>query len=328
MVGFVVSFCMTAGLLTVGCARNQNPGNEESQITPPHQALSTATLDVSLNITTAPSSVPTTSPTMQTVTTIEPTHTRVPLHLYTPNPPPQLAEPILEDFFFGGISVNCPLPCWNGLRVSESDLVNVQQVFDSVFGFDGRDILEDPVGPLVPIPPAGYDVVAESWIDESYGLDLLFHFDNDTQTLQSISFDWATNSTKLITLTPDRLVKEIGVPDQMLVRVQPGQAQSNDFRLALLYPEIGLTALYFGGIDGDLGDRVVCLNDRSTFGHGKLLITMPYRQDLTKLTDLQRQLIGSLAGYLSIDEATNTSLDQMKSLALDGQDICLTLIER
>lgn len=82
---------------------------------------------------------PTATSTDTPVPTITPSPTLSPTTTEILTTPDFEALPIAENFLFApGSDPDCQLPCWQGLRVGESDREDVQRMFREVFGFNGE----------------------------------------------------------------------------------------------------------------------------------------------------------------------------------------------
>jgi hypothetical protein len=296
--------------------------------------------------TAAPSSTATSLPTLTpspTVTSIPRTDTPHPTRDPTV-PTPILPASVSEDFFFGGNTPDCQLPCWNGLIVGESDCEDVQAVFVEVFGFDE---VYDPFAELPPsytIPghpehqpnlPPGFAVGGHRWGSENptYGLDIMPWVEEETCTLMGLEFRWGRGGSFDPPTQPQHIIQELGMPSQMLILVQMTElADYLSVRLFTVY-ENGVVFFQAGHAsiittttaEGD-ADRVAefCLDDRGGFGGGEARIVAPLLSD--DWDPIQETFVGGALNdphFVPIQEAFGINLEELTRIAIEEDNPCI-----
>ncbi len=176
--------------------------------------------------TAAPSDTPTPTPTA-TPTAISPTPTVTEtLQPMTPTLTPEFFNPNPGgDVFFTPYDGECELPCWQGLRVGESDVAAIQLMLNRVFSLDVSaesfiPYLESDVGHY---EIAGTRMVSYWWElpDPTYpgftyfAIDVLTDIETNT-IFQGLHITQVEGDGTIITIyTPRQSLVTIGAPDQI-----------------------------------------------------------------------------------------------------------------
>lgn len=277
-------------------------------------------------IADTPTNGPTLTPSITPTRTPKPTSTPI-------LPTPVLPDWVLDDFLFGYAPPGCELPCWQGLRVDESTGDDVQNVFDTVFSFNGMKDF------AMRYPDTGDSLKTESsyarshqWI---FGEGPLQQFtirawlDKETNVLKALNFRWDfTPENTQIEMSAQRMIQELGPPDHFLVRVGlTERADQGNLTMSMIY-SFGLKY----GADLHIpilaqGDNYVaefCLdNSRKNWTGGSILIMEPFADDFDEWTPIQVELLGDpYERMLPIEDVFGMTIEAISEKVLSGEQTC------
>jgi hypothetical protein len=202
----------------------------------------TATVTLTPSATSTPSATPT--PTA----TLTPSNTPLPTVTPTITPAPEFHNPNPggDILFMPYDDEDCQLPCWQGLRIGESTIDDVQVMFDRVFDLivteeTFRIIQEDSPGKF---EVAGTKIVLYWWDlpgDEGYGyFEIVVVVDTETDILQGLHISqFQGDGTVWAILTPKQVIEAEGIPDYVYV----SNAVENHAVIVLAYKS-GIVMLY------------------------------------------------------------------------------------
>lgn len=285
--------------------------------------------EASPTLTLAPQAAEATSPP-------EPTNTPY----YTP--PPFSAVSISDDFFFEGLDLDCPLPCWQGLMVGESGRDEIQHVFDTVFAFNGtRDFLPENVqGRTVPgIYGTGWSWITNEEADQHFGIGVWV--DEESYLLRGIHFDWSSNAMDA-NMTPQRIIEHLGEPSYATVSVARSEvATHGNLTLTLIYDRglafylpVGAPITITSTEEGYDESLLLCLSGPAwssseyAIDYAKRAYLMePLSAGLDDLTPLQEYFIGH-DGSSPLQELFGVTLAEVTQRVRQGEEVCLTAFLR
>lgn len=274
----------------------------------------------------------------------------VPTLLPSPSATPALPDVITDDFFFDGFDADCQPPCWHGLRIGQSTVQDVGIVLGQPFVIDLDQDLSQIPGTLA--FPGHVSKVQQWFFGDSGGynteeqLSIRIIINDGSLKLTALIFDW-TYSILDANLRPQRLIRELGVPDQMLVDLrETGSLAWQVLDILVVYRQgiiyfretivpVEVSTSYSQGVQQiDEAILEVCLGgklweDWEGYGivPGHLILLEPLRNGLNNLTAAQEwsidNLPGSLESFLPIQEVFNLSLEQITELAQQPGDACI-----
>ncbi len=239
-------------------------------------------------------------------------------------PTPELPSFLEEDFPLAGSS-NCNLPCWHSLIAGESNLQDVQRVFQSVLGFDKTvDILELPRPDVYfsPLPFQDELLVVQAWGLDGTGpyREISFRFDKQTTILQQISFYFMGDTN----LSPSRVIRDLGTPSYVLVSARQTETASQRSASVVLVYEEGIVIVYPGVVPAERTDSgkwvaEFCMANFSI--PSSLTIARP----LLALTDLNIETIerDDDRDLNPIQEEFSISVDEFAQRVLQEDSPCL-----
>jgi hypothetical protein len=252
------------------------------------------------------------------------TSTPRPTRTPTPTPPP-LPTAMMEDFLFAGnLTPDCWLPCWNGLRIGQSGRADVQEMFNTALGFTGRNLFEEPLPYGYRPHLRGQDIMAQYWTsgDPFWNFGTLYIVTEDTGVLQAISFEWLSYFPGRP--TPQRVLRELGAPSHMLVRLESGLIYPNQggFSLMMIY-QAGMIFIFDGGIwidttitdAGTEGEIEFSLGENLDIFAGAVRIVGPIDDNLENLTPLQTFFLEGTNDLVPIQDVFGVSLEEITELA-------------
>jgi hypothetical protein len=197
---------------------------------------------------------PTPPPTTTTIPLAPlPTRTLTPTATITPTAPPTAtilpdSEPVLDaalvnDILFRREVAGCVLPCWEGLRIGEAGIDDVQHVMDGTFGLRGSvDVAAATpnVGALWIPDIRGTTTAGHSWTVNNGVSVLRLLFVNQGGSLMGIEL--ATLSVGPYQgYTPQAIIQHMGKPDHVMLHVGPAPnprgGSDTVFFLVMLYRE-------------------------------------------------------------------------------------------
>jgi hypothetical protein len=158
---------------------------------------------------------------------ITPAYTEMPI-MATP-----AVSPIAPGFLLSqSPNADCQLPCWQDLYVGVSDRNDVQTMFDTVLGFDGRiNIFEDHglsdldrnrFGLNVPGTEFGGYLWAMQSVEEGDAyFALYFVVDKDTGILNGMRFQNSVYDSAYESPTPQQIILRLGEPDETYIYASP-----------------------------------------------------------------------------------------------------------
>ncbi len=273
-----------------------------------------------------PTAVPSDTP----LPTVSPTPTRTPFPTWPPpSPTPDfLDSPIANGFQFApSTDPMCQLPCWQGLRVGESDKEDVLMMFDELLGIrEGLRVSTDITG-FPDMEIIGYSWDLEDSERNTIGsLALNTSIDQETGILKGIHIDTISFGQYKIP-TPQQIIKELGSPSVIYA-----DSTGSLVRLMLLYYE-GIVSQSV--TDASLEQQVIddetkivvnyCLNQipATTLNH----IVEPFDDIMeTGLDSVQNAAFGEYlraAGFSPIEEVFGLTVEEFVEIALDDENPCI-----
>ena len=279
--------------------------------------------------------------------------TAAPVTPTPPSPTPILPTPALPDsddsaFYLGDLVLAqadsaCQLPCWQGLRIGQSQPEQARQVFDDTFSFNGmldlsldtRDTEFMDVDGLDEYYPIGH-----LWmIDNVIGIATVFRVEDNM--LAGIVFKWITsdNDRPIVRMTPQQIIEELGTPDHFLVRINGTErADIGNAIMMLIYKQGAVFSFeHFVPIEvvedpdnpGYFKSRTVelCLGNQDNMGVvGKMYLGESFNSDLTDLSSLQRRFTTQIIDFRRLrplSEVFGISADDVTALAHVQDNVCL-----
>jgi len=258
----------------------------------------------------------------------------------TPHPPtPNFFDSqVAEDFLFATPDdPDCPLPCWQGLRVGKSDRQDIQAMFDTVFGFNGTVDFFDPdqisLSPLVVEIPS-VEATGHYW-DFEYGRFGVYMAVDQQGILQGIEFTHVFLGSHDVGIrTTQKIIENLGTPLYVYTALQKIETRDQKvaIKLLLAYAE-GLTLFSYyefpvrERIPGSTNDRYVqfCLD--TPVSTGSDYITAPFDTlDESNLDLVQKAWIAPFVARLTpFEEAFEFSIGELVSIALQHASPCVDL---
>ncbi len=176
--------------------------------------------------TTTPSPTVYASPTFPVFPTATITPTPTEYGRLPPTPAHFLYLYLSRDFLFGPSNdPTCQLPCWQGLRVGESNRQDIQGVLDTVFQFNGTvdHFKDNPLDELTILvltsdlpgtEAVGYEWVDTSKEDNNSSFVTYFIVDESSGILQGINFGYYPKGM-FRTYTPQEVIEKLGIPSYL-----------------------------------------------------------------------------------------------------------------
>jgi hypothetical protein len=267
------------------------------------------------------------------------TNTPVPLASLTPvRTPDFLALSISQDVLFLNTSEECSLPCWQGLRIGISSRNDIQEVFDTVFGFKGTidffNVQPEAARVWEADQPDLYTTGYE-WQFDPDGTSLFSIqtvTDKTTGILKGIQFHISPRGRYPVT-TPQEALTAFGEPDYIYVLVPPhGKIQ---ILLQLTYKS-GIDFHYHYVLATEFSEMrrkaELCLNSEPGVvepGGAVYYLIEPFTDLWSEDRSLlQREWItDTLEGqeYRPIEEVMGISIPEFAALALQQEAPCLEI---
>ena len=284
-------------------------------------------------ISTLTPTVVTSKPTATSSPTVTATATPYPTSL--PDiPTPSLSHRVLDNLIFGGVSEDCQLPCWHGLRIGVSGRDDVQRMFNSVFGFSG---FLWPLPDFFAPPPLGYQLVGHYWsIGKPYYGDfyMLVFINNVTEKLARLSFLFHTRMTEFHPdVRPQRIIKELGTPQQWLMAPLERGGQGDNFHLSvsslMVYDNGELT--FYHPMDWHVDEPIMqngvetwntefCLDQ---YFDETVTIGEPLIDGFNKLTPLQETSFGIVRDMKPVQDILGVSAEDLAGWAVNESHPCI-----
>ncbi len=260
-------------------------------------------------------------------------------------PTPQVPSVIRKDFFFAGLDADCKPPCWNKLTVGKSTNEEIAAILDSGFDFsspESTSINENP------IKLEGFLSKSYQWFLEknsSRNIYLAVLVSKDDLTLRGIYFSWYDAQYDAY-LYPQRLIKKLGAPTQVLVDFR-GTGVSNlaIFDVLLIYDDgvvlftetlVPLTISHTTTSAGqqELDTVTACLGGNSWYTipetlttNRQLFLLEPFQNKSNTPTPVQQWALENLTlrrdFFVPAQDAFGMSLDEITRLALQDGDACI-----
>lgn len=274
-------------------------------------------------LTETPSATPTATP------TVGPSPTSIPTPAFG-------SSRVGNDFLFGNQPEGCELPCWQGLVVGESDTHDVQQAFETAFGFSGMSDL--------PMEKAFTDsqgkpdllVLPQQWFFGDSG-DTFFvgaRVQKDSLMLQMIQF-YGQGSQFEPYVNPQWILRNLGTPSHLLVSLGITEA-ANWANLELLISYSRGITVYYGlrvvpvvGLDSSNPSAELCLSNMTKYPLIDVFLTRPFEGDDTNtlLSPLSYKGIDldkvRVENYRPLEEVFGISLEEVTKLAQERDNACI-----
>jgi len=295
----------------------------------PRNSQSTATLDVPESPT--PTMMP--SPSQTLTPTVTATSTQA---IPTPTFPAIEASNLrLFDFIFGDSTSECALPCWKGLVAGKSDREDVQQMFDTVFGFNGTvDFFDSSLiergDRLLGIHELDTTVYLSSI--PNMDLNLYVTLSPATDTVTGIVFQWGVDSRTLkADVTPERIMKKLGPPSKIYAQYLKVPVEGMDeMRFLMIYEEgIAFYATTYA-LEIDIPPYTIkfCVDDRfssnSTYA-GDIYLSPAFPEREVDFTVFQQGTVlrnRSNHSLAPIEQIFGITTEQFADAVLNGQQKC------
>jgi hypothetical protein len=285
----------------------------------PTPVLVTELVVASAEVVTATAS-PTAEPT-DAPTEIEPTGapTRaagsVPVHV--PN-----------DFFFGFRSDDCELPCWQGIYVHQSTLIDTLKALQNAYGPPPESFA--PTREL----PAGLHGILLGWVlGESPDYDsfaVVVISEEKTDKTEALSYSWLGDRFEPY-ISIQKILTELGKPMTILGSYEVGGQGGGthvDLELHTIYSngvsfihKMNLPILRNPANSQETKTIEFCLNEMYGSGSGKVAMTSPFEPELN-LTLPQQYIHGDLESLIPITELFNLSLEELVQQAAQTTNPC------
>ncbi len=283
--------------------------------------------------TPSPSRVPPVTFTPVPTITTSPTSTISPTASEIIPTPDLMDSPIVDGVLLSPHPApDCQLPCWQGLRVGESDRDDIQTMFDEVFGFRGtRAFFKDPtlLAPIwIPDVP-GTQADGYEWEFTDVHFDVVTVIDQNSGILQGIRLIYSSQNILNLS-TFQQIIHELGPPDYYFTLpvmdinlAPPGSSVPID--IILFYNEgmaFGLTSQgnFQETMVGEQKENLVhfCLDSKVTIGMSYFVppFTSLGYNDLPPLSEEWfSRYINPKLGWISGDEAFGISVSQFSDFA-------------
>ena len=316
--GFLLAACVPAGQPTIPESLTATPRDTDTATQAPTHTITatqTTTLSPSAALIPSPTITPTDVPTLSTN---------------------RLPDSVENEFFFGGNSPECQLPCWNGLIIGESGQENIQAVFDEVLGVNGMvDLFAEPPASYVPdaYAPEGFDIVGYRWsnrVSLDY-LEILLYVEEESHILRGMSFDWGTSGLFDPHISLGTILRELGPPSQLLMDLSMTEAAYYEgFDITVVYEEEGIAFFLYAGLDVDVetGLADYCLEDEFDT---RAFITEPVQSGFRDMTPPQESMLGFISGNDRLEPSEGViglTAEELTALAMQEEDPCATITVR
>lgn len=294
----------------------------------------------------APAPTLTPSPTVASTPTFAPTST-------PPLPTPDFLDSPVAGMYLLAPSEDpaCQLPCWQGLRVGESNREDIQAMFDRVFGFNGTlDFFAASPIPANSINPfdleiPGTQATGYIWLTEYNGYYPYYEVDpvvdKETGILQGIRFLYdpgmtvseegaITDSGYYRLHTPQQIIRTMGSPDYVFARLVGGAVE-----FSLIYKE-GVASFstiiapgeqrVVNGQAGTYGD--FCLDAQSWVMDEYIVGSFNDLNDVDSLTPIQKKWIVDIiegTSVVPVEEALGVTIERITEVALQDENPCITI---
>lgn len=200
----------------------------------------------------------------------------------------------------------CQLPCWQGLNIGKSGPQEIQNLFDTVFGFNGTlDFFADnPIAAFTGLETSGVSGIYDTgyiWEVGDGGIRVITAFDEQTMKLEGLILKWTVSEKERfeVDLTPERTIRELGTPTYTLAAFN---GLGTDALVQLSYLMIYDKGLAFDfytwawvETTPEVGTVRYCLDDPEIPSGpylGRIVITEPLVDGLNNLSPLQVATFG------------------------------------
>ncbi len=307
-------------LILTACAAVDSP-------TPSPSPTATATLTPSATATPSATSTPTVTltPSNTPPPTDTPTITATP-EFHNPNPGGDI-------FFTPYDDEDCQLPCWQGLRIGESTIDDVQVMFDRVFGLtvSEESYKNSPDNPVGEYEVEGTKIAKHFWELPGYAffrIDVLL--DRETNILQGLHFTqfWG-DGTLLYPYSPKQIIEIEGIPETFYIR----HSVEDQSVIALAY-EDGYVFHYFLGatvFEETYEDKIVhkssfCLNGPVLVAD--YFIVSPFENlKGDGLDSVHQSWFSWLSNKEPSEDVIGLSAEEIGEIALQSDNLCFMIEE-
>jgi hypothetical protein len=235
---------------------------------------------------------------------------------------------VADDYFFAiSEDPDCRLPCWQGLRVGESEESDVLQRFDDVFGY--LSFSPAPLGTglgFYSLPEDGFRPVGYYWdFDDGY-FDALAVVEDGSGTIRTLVFN---NSARLgngeVTFhTPQAILRALGEPAAIhaeFLETAPTAPVAGLGRVFIVYDQ-GIAFFLVMSYDVMEYDTFqFCLGQQPTME--RIMIFEPYSGADDELDELQRAILRRTY-YPTVEEIFGLSPADLTRIARTEDNACLT----
>jgi hypothetical protein len=241
-----------------------------------------------------------------------------------------------NDFLFGNQPEGCELPCWQELVVGQSNINDVQSMFNTAFGLDdGLTFHKDPESEFV-YARHEWEFAPDKHRNEGFSFVVVLNPSN--HILEGIEL-WAKSPRFEVYAAPQYILRKLGTPSHMLVSIE--RSTLRDWGIALLvmiYDNKGISIEYLGVplsirvADGGMPDVAkMCLGaspPNRMYDDIIVYFTEPIASDLTNLSPIQESWLGQsikthTPSYKTFEEVFSLSPEEVTTLAQRQENLCL-----
>lgn len=289
---------------------------------------------------TSPSPAPTLTPTLTVASTPTLSPTLALLltgTLPSPPPPPFSSTLITDDFLFGDSTPACELPCWHGIVPGQSGRGDVQRLFDTVFGFKGRDVF---VYNVIPSRTPGIILVSEVWSfgeEDNDSFEVIAVLDQETEILHELILGVVSQKFGE-TITPINVIGKLGQPLDILAAVETTQQPDYGILNLLMIYQRGVSFRYvYYGVkiinkpsDNDIRESTVefCFGESNALKGKNVVLFPPLLNGLDNLTSFQKS---GTTDYIDtfqlrpLQDISNISVEEATRRILQEGDLCVSI---
>lgn len=284
------------------------------------------------------SAVPTHTPSNTPAPSLTPNPTNTAGPSPTPIPTPAFGSAgVGNDFLFGNQPDDCELPCWQRLRVGQSDADDIQRMFETAFGFSEFQDMVGDTAESSDVP--GMIAVTQVWTMVTPTPKTSFYVSvwlgKDAQIVEAIEL-FANSPQFERYIFPRQVLRKLGVPSNMLVRVdRTEKAEHGVAMLMMFYYDKGITVIYNLPAPIDIMNINDSSDDIATLCLGKSIygmhvyLTKPLNNDLDTLSPLQQFLFGNViewwrSSLKPFEDVFDISLEEVTRLAEQQTNPCVS----
>jgi len=232
-----------------------------------------------------------------------------------------------KDFFLKPNLVNCVLPCWQTIRIGQTTIGQAKSVLHEYYGPPLNEItnIEDL--------PIGFVGTLWAWDSPHDIFSVGVYFEESNDIVQGLRFTWR-GKKYLQLISMQRILRELGTPDNALVSLSPGgqgQGRHVTMDLRLIY-DSGVSFYYLYDLpyvvttnaDNPSGNVEFCLAQSYEPDIITASLTSSVNDDPLELTPLQLYLYGR--GVLALNplqDLINMNLDQLAESAMTDENYCI-----